>query len=141
VVTTKEAIMAVKETANTSASSKGVAKKTAAKKTTAAKRTAAKKTAAKKTTATKPTATATPTTAASPTSSPNPVVSAADPSGAQPEDSKSATSIAEDILAGASRWSSGRERVELLKMSGHDPEAVRKEVNRIRGARRRAEQR
>ncbi len=126
---------------------KTAAKKTAAKKTTAAKRTAAKKTAAKKTTTAKATTASTPTTASSPTtaptptSSPNPVVSAADPSGAQPEDSKSATSIAEDILAGSQRWNTGRDRVYLLEAAGHDPEAVRKEVNRLRGARRRAEQR
>ncbi len=125
---------------------KTTANKTVAKKTTAANKTAAKKMAAKKTTAVKATTASTPTTASSPTtaptptSSPNPVVSAADPSGAQPEDSKSATSIANDILNGSRRWNTGRDRVYLLKEAGHDPEAVRKEVNRLRGARRRAEQ-
>ncbi len=74
---------------------------------TAAKKTAAKKSAAKKTDSPpveKKTTEPNQTVDDIPTSSPEPVVSAADPSGAQPEDSKSATSIAEDILAGGTRW-------------------------------------
>lgn len=103
-----------------------VAKKTAASKTTAAKTTAAKRTATKQSVAKKVAEEAAPAVAATvPTS-------AADPSGLQPEDSKSPESIAEDILRGSKRWGTGRDRVALLKAAGHDPEEVRKAVNRLR---------
>jgi len=48
----------------------------------------------------------------------------------------SVTEVAEGIVSNgrnSSRWGSGRERDEALKKAGYDPEAVRKEVVRIRG--------
>ncbi len=109
-----------------------------ASQNTSPKKAAAKKTVANKTTAKKVVPETVPAQTI-PTSAPNPVYAAADPSGAQPEDSKSATSVAKEILSGGNRWNTGRERDEMLKSAGHDPEAVRKEVSRLRSERRRAE--
>lgn len=54
---------------------------------------------------------------------------------------KEATRIAEEILSAENtRWNTGRDRDELLKAAGHDPEEVRKEVTRIRGERLLADQ-
>lgn len=102
------------------------------------KKSTAKKSTAKKSKAKKVAVPEAPVTTV-PTASPDPVVAAADPSGAQPEDSKSPTSIAKEIVGGSQRWNSGRDRDELLKRAGHDPEAVRKEVSRLRAAKNRAE--
>lgn len=41
------------------------------------------------------------------------------------------TALARECLAG--KWRTGRDRDELLRAAGHDPEAVRREVYRIRG--------
>jgi hypothetical protein len=41
--------------------------------------------------------------------------------------------VAEEVLAG--RWGNGRDRDERLKRAGHDPDAVRKEVYRVRSER------
>jgi len=108
----------------TAAATKIAAKKVSSTTTTAAKKTTAKKITAKKTTASPA------TTVVSAVQ--NPVVSAADPSGLQPEDSKSAESIAREILAGSRRYGSGKDRVALLTKAGHDAEAVRKAVTRLR---------
>jgi hypothetical protein len=43
------------------------------------------------------------------------------------------TAVAEEVLAG--RWGNGRDRDERLKRAGHDPDAVRKEVYRVRSER------
>lgn len=72
-----------------------------------------------------------------PSATPNPVVATADPSGAQPEESKSSTSIAQDILNGSNRWGTGRDRVALLKKAGHDSDEVLKELSRLRAKARR----
>jgi|SRR6188768_2238663 len=45
-----------------------------------------------------------------------------------------ATSLAEECLVGS--WGTGRDRDLRLAAAGHDPDAVRKEVYRIRGERR-----
>lgn len=109
-----------------------------AKKTAAPQRTAAKKTATKAVPQTTTTdSDAVPTSSAPPA----PIVTTADPSGAQPEDSKSSTSIAQDILNGSTRWGTGRDRVALLKKAGHDPDEVLKEYSRLRGKARRDAQR
>lgn len=44
-----------------------------------------------------------------------------------------AEAIAKEILEGRGGWGTGRERDEMLKKAGHDPEEVRKEVYRLRG--------
>lgn len=44
-----------------------------------------------------------------------------------------ATRLAEECLVGS--WGTGRDRDLRLAAAGHDPEAVRKEVYRIRGER------
>jgi hypothetical protein len=115
----------------TAAATKTAAKKVSSTTTTAAKKTTAKKTTAKKTTA-PPATTVVDDGATAVSAVQNPVVSAADPSGLQPEDSKSAESIAREILAGSRRYGSGKDRVALLTKAGHDAEAVRKAVNRLR---------
>lgn len=139
------------------AAKKTVAKKTAAKKTASS---TSARAAAKKTTAKRP-ASDVVTGAEAPdarqnykpqdvgtnkddepvervaTAPPNPVVSAADPSGLQPEDSKSAESIAQEIVNGSRQWNTGRDRDELLKRAGHDPEEVRRAVSRLRAKARR----
>lgn len=103
-------------------------------KKTAAKKSVAKKAAPRKTAAKKVVLQPAP-------APPGPVVATADPSGLQPDESKSVDSVAQEILAGARRWSSGREREILVKKAGFDPEEVRKAVNRARAQRRRDEQR
>jgi len=45
-----------------------------------------------------------------------------------------ATALAEECLVGS--WGTGRDRDLRLAAAGHDPDAVRKEVYRIRGERR-----
>ena len=44
---------------------------------------------------------------------------------------KEITRIAQECMDGM--WRTGRDRDELLKMAGHDPEQVRQEFNRLRG--------
>lgn len=44
------------------------------------------------------------------------------------------TKVAEECLAGR-KWNTGRDRDELLKAAGYDPEEVRQEIYRIRGER------
>ena len=79
-----------------------------------AKKTAAKKTAAKKAAVTKPS------------------VEKAEGATAKPTKAESAvTTLAQECLNGT--WGTGRDRDELLKKAGHHPEAVRKEVYRLRG--------
>lgn len=47
----------------------------------------------------------------------------------------SLTELATEILDNPRKWPTGRERDELLKKAGHDPEEVRQEIYRIRGER------
>ena len=116
-------------TEKTSAAKKTVAKKTTARKTTARKTTAAKKSAAQE-----------PPVNTGDGAPPDPVVATADPSGAQPDDSKSVTSVAEEILDGSRRWGTGRERGIALRAAGFNELEVQREVSRLRSKRRRQEQ-
>lgn len=95
-----------KETPKKSTSRRrSTAQKTASRKRSAAKKAPAKKAAAKKSAATKK---------------------------ASAKKSTSLTQVAEEILAGSTKWGTGREQFDTLLKEGYDPTEVRNEVHRLR---------
>ena len=119
------------------ATKKAAAKKTAARKTTARKSPA--KTAARKATTHTGGTTA---RASTPVATDAPAATRVDDRAPDSEPipatqtevvvDDSVTKVAEQVLRGSHRWGTGRDLDERVKKAGHDPEAVRREIRRLR---------